>query len=84
MKPTLRSLKQHQLVWAVVEEVIAQNEVIINFSGDLLRVQNHTNRTLRAGQRVQLQIEEAFPLKLKLVEQKQRSEIFPHRIDLEI
>lgn len=84
MKPVLRNLKLGQQVWAVVEEVIAQNEVVINFSGDLLRVKNQTNKNLRPGQRVQVQIEEIFPLKLKLVEQRLRSEIFPRQIDLEI
>ncbi len=66
MKPTLRSLRQNQ-VWAVVVEVIAQNEIIINFSGDLVRVQNQTERVLRAGQRVLVRIEEMNPLKLKLI-----------------
>lgn len=67
MKPHLRSLKKNQEVWAVVEEIIALNEVIINFSGDLVRVQNKTERNFRVGQRVLLQVHSVTPLKLKLI-----------------
>jgi hypothetical protein len=67
VKPHLRSLKKNQEVWAVVEEIIALNEVIINFSGDLVRVQNKTEKIFRVGQRVLLQVHSIYPLKLKLI-----------------
>ncbi len=67
MKPHLRSLKKGQEVWAVVEETIALNEIIINFSGDLLRVKNQTERNFRVGQRVLLSVHGVAPLKLKLI-----------------
>jgi len=67
LRPHLRSLKKGQEVWAVVEEIIALNEVIINFSGDLVRVQNKTEKNFRVGMRVLLQVHGVAPLKLKLV-----------------
>ncbi len=67
MKTQVKDFKQNQKVWALVEEVIAQGEVIINFSGDLVRVKNETGKLLRTGQRVQVRIDETQPLKLSLV-----------------
>ena len=67
MKPHLRSLKRGQEIWALVEESMAGDELIINFSGDLVRVKNKTLRPFRVGQRVLLQVQSIFPLKLKLV-----------------
>lgn len=83
MKPHLRSLRKGQEVWAVVEETIALNEIIINFSGDLLRVQNKTERNFRVGQRVLLQVHAVAPLKLKLIVRYAR-EKSPNAVDLSI
>jgi hypothetical protein len=83
MKPHLRSLKKDQEVWAIVEEPIASNELIINFSGDLVRVQNKTQRSFRVGQRVLLQVQSVFPLKLKLVFKSEPKD-FIHKLDLSI
>lgn len=66
MKPSVRSLKLGQTVWALVEEHIAGGEVVINMSGDLLRVQNNTGRRFRFGERVQLRVTQLFPLTLAL------------------
>jgi hypothetical protein len=67
MKLNLRSLKKGQEIWAIVEESIAGEELVINFSGDLIRVQNKTDRKFRSGQRVLLQIQSLQPLKLRLL-----------------
>ena len=67
MKPTLRSLRKGQEVWAVVEENLARDEVLINFNGDLVRVQNKTERIFRVGQRVLLQVRSVEPLKFSLI-----------------
>ncbi len=67
MKPHLRSLKKGQQVWALIDDVIANEELIINFGGDLVRVQNKTERVLSSGQRFLLQVESVSPLKLKLL-----------------
>ena len=73
MKPSILSLKKGQRLWAIVEETIAGNELIINFSGDLLRVLNSSVRNFRAGERVQLEVETLSPLQLKLVAARSRS-----------
>jgi cold shock CspA family protein len=67
MKPHLRNLRKGQRVWALVEENIAHGEAIINFSGDLIRVLNLSEKSLRPGQRVHLEVESVRPLKLKLI-----------------
>jgi hypothetical protein len=84
VKPHLRSLKKNQEVWAVVEEIIALNEVIINFSGDLVRVQNKTEKIFRVGQRVLLQVHSIYPLKLKLIMKTTRPARSSSVLDLSI
>jgi hypothetical protein len=83
VKPSLRSLKKDQEIWAIVEEPIAHDELIINFTGDLIRVQNKTERSFRAGQRVLLKVQSLSPLKLKLVF-KSKSSRSSRQIDLSI
>jgi hypothetical protein len=70
MKPRISSLKLGQKVWATCEEVRPNQEILVNFEGDLLRVQNHSSRQLRVGQRLQLHVESTHPLKFRLVEAK--------------
>ena len=84
MKPHLRHLKKGQEVWAVVEEIIALNEIIINFTGDLLRVQNKTERAFRVGQRVLLQVQGVTPLKLKLIIRTLNPKRSQNSIDLSV
>jgi hypothetical protein len=83
MKPTLHSLRRNQEVWALVEEILVHDEVVINFSGDLIRVQNQTGRPLRTGQRVLLQVQSLEPLGFKLLSRslKVRS---PQHLDVTI
>ncbi len=70
MKPRVASLKQGQKVWATCEEARANHEILVNFEGDLLRVQNLSDRQIRVGQRIQLLVETVYPLKFRLVEAK--------------
>jgi len=67
MKPALLLFKKGQRVWALVEEAMADNELLVNFSGDLIRVSNSSSRILRVGERVQLEVETLSPLTLRLV-----------------
>lgn len=83
MKPHLRSLRKGQEVWATVEEIMAGEELLINFSGDLVRVQNKTLTPFRVGQRVQLQVQSLIPLKLKLVVMRLRPRM-PSSVDISI
>lgn len=67
MPPHKRLLKKGQQVWALIEENIALNEVIVNFGGDLIRVRNETMGKLRVGQRVLLHVVKTGPLEFRLV-----------------
>ena len=82
MKLSLRSLKKGQEIWAIVEESNAGEELIINFSGDLIRVQNKTDRKFRSGQRVLLQIQTLQPLKLRLLLRSLKTRT--HSIDVSV
>ncbi len=70
MKPNIYLLRMGQKVWATVEEVLDEKEVIVNFDGDLLRVGNKSSRRFRTGQRIQLHVESINPLQFRLVEAK--------------
>jgi hypothetical protein len=80
----LRHLRVGQEVWAVVEENIAGGEAIINFTGDLVRVQNLTEKPLRPGQRVLLQVQALKPLKLKIVVRRASQPFSRQKLDLSI
>ena len=67
MKPYVRTLRRHQQVWATVEENIEQNEIVINFQGDLVRVSNMTGKDFRPGSRVLLVVEALQPLRFRLL-----------------
>ena len=68
MKPQIYLLKAGQRVWAIVEETMAEGEVLINYNGDLVRVVNSTEKNFRSGERVQLEVEGLSPLRFKLVQ----------------
>ncbi len=78
----LQSLKLGQKVWATVEEVLVQNEIIVNFQGELLRVSNQTFRSLRPGQRIQLAVTTVAPLGFQLMESRKRER--RHMVDFSI
>ncbi|MCB0393461.1 MAG: hypothetical protein KDD25_02815 [Bdellovibrionales bacterium] len=64
------NLKLGQKVWATVEESISESGLIVNFNGDLVRVENQSHRTFRPGQRIQLDVYSIGPTKFRLVETK--------------
>lgn len=70
MKPRVNSLRDGQQLWAIVEENIAGGELIVNLSGDLIRVRNESSKKLSPGQRVLLAVEKTRPLEFKLIERK--------------
>jgi hypothetical protein len=67
LKPRLKLLRRGERIWAIVEEVQSLNQVVINFSGDLIRVSNESDRIFRVGQRVLLQVENVHPLQFKII-----------------
>ena len=70
MKLNISSLRMGQKVWATIEEVLDEKEILVNFDGDLLRVGNKSSRRFRTGQRIQLHVESLEPLHFRLVEAK--------------
>ncbi len=70
MKFVLPQLKVDQRIWALVEEVVQQQELIVSFQGDLVRVSNQSERRFRPGQRIQLVVASTNPLGFKLMESK--------------
>lgn len=67
MKSVLPHLTLNQKVWALVEEV-SEDGLIVNFQGDLIRVENQSGRVFRPGQRIQLLVTAVLPLGFKLLE----------------
>ena len=67
MKPILGDLRRGQEIWAIVEENLEAGEMVVNFSGDLIRVGNETSKIFRCGQRVLLKVESTSPLAFKLI-----------------
>jgi hypothetical protein len=67
MKKGFQNLRLGQQVWAVIEDVVGGEAVIVNYGGELLRVVNTSTSLLRAGQRVLLRVQEIQPMKFKLV-----------------
>ena len=67
VKPRWRSLRRGERIWAVIEDILEQQEVIVNFGGDLLRVGNESHRILRPGQRVLLQVTDTAPFRFRLM-----------------
>jgi hypothetical protein len=59
--------KVGQEVWAIVEESMSGDEVLVNFSGDLIRIQNETRKNFRIGERICLRVEAINPLQFKLI-----------------
>lgn len=70
MKFVLPQLKVDQKVWALVEEVVVDQNLIVSFQGDLIRVQNMSQRRFRPGQRLQLLVTSVEPLGFKLMKTK--------------
>ncbi len=70
MKTNIPLLRMGQKVWATVEEILDDKEILINFDGDLLRIANKSSRRFRTGQRIQLHVESTSPLHFRLVEAK--------------
>jgi hypothetical protein len=68
MKEVIPHLKSGQKVWAIIEEVFDGGGLIVNFHGDLVRVQNGTSRRFRPGQRIQLKVVGLSPLGFQLLE----------------
>jgi hypothetical protein len=58
-------LKRGQRIKASVEEVMANNDIIVSFQGNLIRVGNATQRLVRAGEVLDLQVVGTDPLEFR-------------------
>jgi sulfur carrier protein ThiS len=79
---TFQNIKLGQKVWAVVEDLVTPTSLIVNFNGDLVRVENHTDKALRTGSRIQLEVTNLNPLSFKLVESQRLS--FKTKLNIDI
>jgi hypothetical protein len=81
LKPRLRILQVGQIIWATIEEIQSVRELLVNYQGDLLRVQNLTSGEFRLGQRIRLEVVATVPLEFR---HRPVNIQTPGRIDLEI
>lgn len=66
MKFFVQRLQPGDVVDAHIVELLDHHAAIINFAGDLLRVQNETNEKLKVGDRVTLTVAAINPLRFQL------------------
>ena len=67
MKFVVQSLHFGDVVEAEVSEILTDNEIIMSFQGDLLRVQNHSRKTLVRGQKLFCRVTSIEPLRFEMV-----------------
>ena len=73
MRFTLANVKKGDILQARVSEVLSADEFIVDFSGDLMRIKNKTQRSLRAGQFVSLIVFQVSPLGFRLAKARKSS-----------
>ena len=66
MKKVIPNLKAGQVVQARVVEPISNKEFIVDFAGDLIRIQNHTPKPMAKGDKVDLVVHRLHPLTFRL------------------
>ncbi len=84
MKQTLPQLTLDQKVWAIIEEVMTNDDLIVSFQGDLIRVQNQSSRKFRPGQRIQLKVTAVTPLAFQLIDTKSPNASYYSKLDLSV
>ena len=67
MKFVLRELRVGDTLEGRIIELLAGDELLINFDGDLLRVANETRKPFKLGARVTLIVRAIQPLKFQLM-----------------
>jgi membrane protein implicated in regulation of membrane protease activity len=67
MKFVLRDLKTGDRLRGKVAEILAGDEVLISFDGDLIRARNETARPLVTGQSVVVTVTAVAPLRFQLL-----------------
>lgn len=66
MRQTLPKLREGDLVFGQVIEVLSAQEFMVSLEGDLVRVQNDSLRRLSIGDELTLRVHGLKPLQLKI------------------
>ena len=69
MKFVVDQLHFGDIIEAEVTELLDENDVIMSFQGDLLRVQNHSQRPLALGQKLKCRVKSTKPLRFEIANQ---------------
>ena len=72
MKFTVHKLRVGDHVRAQVVEYVGDDELSVSFQGDLIRVQNKSQRQLRAGDKILVRVTNITPLFFQLVDENDR------------
>jgi hypothetical protein len=70
MKFVVSNLKLGDSISGRVEELLPGGDLLIAFSGDLLRVHNETRRPFKTGDRVTLIVKAIRPLRFQFVDDR--------------
>ncbi len=68
MKFVVQGLQFGDVIEAHVSEVLSENEVIMSFQGDLLRVQNQSRQRLEVGQKLNCRVNAVNPLSFQIMQ----------------
>lgn len=71
MKFILRGLQVGESLHGQVAEILSEDEAIISFQGDPLRVRNETRRSLQVGDFVTFIVRAIEPLRLQLIPERE-------------
>lgn len=66
MKDVLKNLQLNENLSGKVVEIFPDGELLMSFSGSLIRVQNESNQPLQLGQVVTVIVKAISPIRLKL------------------
>ncbi len=66
MKFVIQNLHFGDIIEAEVTELLSENELIMSFQGDLLRVQNQSLKFLEVGQKINCRVSELSPLRFEI------------------
>jgi|JI10StandDraft_1071094.scaffolds.fasta_scaffold2232863_1 hypothetical protein len=84
MKQSIHQLVLNQKVWSLIEEIMDNDDLIVSFQGDLIRVQNQSGRKFRPGQRIQLRVSSLAPLSFQLIDSRSPQASYFRKLDINI
>jgi hypothetical protein len=72
MKSHLPHLKLGEIVVATVIDNLPDYELLLDVTGDLIRVANETRKPILKGTRIQLRVTAIQPLQFRLIDRRQQ------------